>query len=191
MVGAFLAGILLLIGFLVIGYGLANADPARVARFLRSSALYWIGGILAFGLILLAVATKNIGFLWGLLSLLIPWFLRARVAARMMKNARGPSAGNASTVRSRYLEMMLSHDSGEMDGIIREGAFAGQSLSALSLADLLDLLREVSQNDGESERLLIAYLDRMRPEWREDEEESGASSGSRSRSSARSGTMSR
>jgi hypothetical protein len=72
--------------------------------------------------------------------------------------------GQASSVRSAFLEMELDHDTGAIRGRIIAGACAGTSLDALELSRLIALLSEF---DPESQALLVAYLDRRDPRWRE------------------------
>ena len=63
--------------------------------------------------------------------------MRWRAMRSMQRNARGPRRGQQSQVETRFLRMTLDHDSGDMDGEIREGRFAGKSLSALKLGELI------------------------------------------------------
>jgi DnaJ-domain-containing protein 1 len=74
------------------------------------------------------------------------------------------SAGKRSQVRAAMVEMVLDHDTGEMEGTVLAGPHAGQRLAALGEAELLDLLRIA---DADSRALLEAYLDRRIPGWRE------------------------
>jgi hypothetical protein len=74
------------------------------------------------------------------------------------------SAGQASRVRSSFLEMELDHDTGTMRGRIIAGRQAGMSLEGMETSALVALLMEL---DEESRALLMAYLDRRDPRWRE------------------------
>jgi DnaJ-like protein len=94
----------------------------------------------------------------GLLGWL-PWSSIAGFGDRTQK-----SAGQASRVRSAFLEMELDHDSGAMRGQILAGRHEGASLDALDLATLTGFLTEI---DEESRALLMAYLDRREPRWRD------------------------
>ena len=78
---------------------------------------------------------------------------------------------NFSTIRTMWLLMELQHANGEMNGEILVGEFQGKQLSDLSLIDLLSLRKECQQ-DAESFQVLDAYLDRLHPQWR-DEDSSG------------------
>lgn len=77
---------------------------------------------------------------------------------------KSKSAGQASKVRSRYLDMVLDHDSGNLSGTIIAGRRDGQALDALELSELLAVVPEF---DAESVALLESYLDRRFPAWRE------------------------
>ena len=93
----------------------------------------------------------------GLLGWL-PWSMPG-LAARTNK-----SAGQVSRVRSAFVEMELDHDTGAMRGTILAGPHVGQSLDAFDMATLTAFLPNI---DEESRALLMAYLDRREPAWRE------------------------
>ena len=71
-----------------------------------------------------------------------------------------PSSGQTSTVQSQYIRMTLNHDSGDINGEVLAGQFAGKTLDQLELDALLQLLDEC-RSDEESVALLQAYLDRV------------------------------
>jgi hypothetical protein len=83
------------------------------------------------------------------------------------------TSGQTSNVHSAFLEMELDHDTGAIRGRIIAGAFAGTSLDALELSKLVELQSEF---DPESQALLVAYLDRRDPRWRE-HAQAGATAG--------------
>lgn len=85
----------------------------------------------------------------------------------------GSSNPGASGIRTLWLDMSLDHQTGNMDGEILQGAFAGKQLSSLDMAQLLTLAT-ACQQDADSLQLLEAYLDRMHPDWREDPAAAGA-----------------
>src|SRR3546814_9943280 len=64
--------------------------------------------------------------------------------------------------------MSLDHDSGDLDGRILDGRYAGTLLSQLDLASLMELVDDYRIADHQSASVLEAYLDRVRPEWRGD-----------------------
>ena len=74
------------------------------------------------------------------------------------------SPGQASRVRSQYLDMSLDHDSGELSGQIVDGPYAGRLLDEFDLAQLTAMSAGF---DAESVSLLESYLDRRFPAWRQ------------------------
>ena len=74
------------------------------------------------------------------------------------------STGQTSRVRSQFLDMVLDHDSGVLNGQIVAGPDAGRSLDQFSLSQLLAMVPDF---DAESVALLESYLDRRFPAWRQ------------------------
>jgi DnaJ domain len=156
----------------------SKADPKQAARVLRA-----IGGVAALLFAALLLFRGEIGiaipvgvFGLGLLGWVSLW--PATFGARTQK-----STGQASRVRTAFLEMELDHDSGAMTGHVLAGRLAGASLDTLDRTTLVDLLGEF---DGDSRDLLAAYLDRREPGWREHAQgDAGAASGSRPASSGK------
>ena len=62
--------------------------------------------------------------------------------------------------------MSLDHDSGAMDGEVREGPFQGRQLAELALEQLLRMLELYQDSDEQSAAVLTAYLEREHPDWR-------------------------
>ena len=91
----------------------------------------------------------------------LSWWRRTR-STRPADN----SGGQKSTVRSADLEMELDHDTGEIDGRVLTGRLKGTLLSSLNEEELLSLYREIS-SDTDSVALLVSFLDRSHPNWRE------------------------
>jgi hypothetical protein len=152
-------GIVILALLLVVLNGFSKANPRTVAIVLKATGgVGALGGaalLAARGRVDLAVTLGVIG-----LSLLgwLPWG-----AAPFGQRTR-KSSGQVSRVRSAFVEMELDHDTGAMRGIILAGRHEGVSLDALEVATLIELLPEI---DEESRALLMAYLDRRSPRWRE------------------------
>jgi hypothetical protein len=148
-------------------YGFARIDPKVAAKVVRTS-----GGILALAGAAFLTARGQFGLAAPLgfagLSLLgwIPGM--ASLGKRINK-----SAGQVSRVQSDYVEMELDHDSGTMRGRILKGRMEGVTLDALDVPTLMSLLPDV---DDESRALLMAYLDRREPTWRE-HADAGATAG--------------
>jgi hypothetical protein len=105
----------------------------------------------------------------GLLGWL-PWSIPG-LGARTRK-----SAGQVSRVRSAFLEMELDHDTGAMRGRILAGRHEGATLDALDVATLAGFLPDI---DEESRSLLMAYLDRREPLWRENAQANATTGSSR------------
>jgi hypothetical protein len=105
----------------------------------------------------------------GLLGWL-PWSIPG-LGARMRK-----SAGQVSRVRSAFVEMELEHDTGTMRGRILAGRHEGAALDALDVATLAGFLPDI---DEESRSLLMAYLDRREPLWRENAQADATAGSSR------------
>lgn len=140
-------------------HSFARADPKRLVPLVRRgggiAALAGAGLLAARGQIGLALPLGFAGL--GLLGWLP--FGPAGFGRRTQK-----SSGQTSRVRSPFIEMELDHDTGAMRGRVLAGTHENASLDALQLSDLMALSREI---DDESRALLMAYLDRREPGWRE------------------------
>jgi DnaJ domain len=138
---------------------ISKVDPKVGARVMKAS-----GGLLAIGFAVFLGLRGEIGvaiplgaFGLGLLGWLP--FGASSFSSRTQK-----SGGQASRVRTSYLEMELNHDSGAMHGRIVKGSHQGETLEQLDVRALAAMLTEV---DEESRALLMAYLDRREPRWSE------------------------
>ena len=153
-----LLGILALILLLWALNGFIRTDPRLAARVLKTSA-----GIAALVGAVVFVALERFGIALPLgvagLVLLGLWPGSIGFGRRARK-----SPGQLSRVRSAFLEMELDHDTGAMRGRILAGRHEGVPLDALDVPTLVGLLPEI---DEESRALLMAYLDRRAPSWRE------------------------
>jgi len=157
---------------------LLKEDPKKVAHHLRRGAL-WFAVIL----IILLAATGRLNWIFAAVAAALPFAGRLLSALRYVpilsqlyshyqnrqaSTAQQTAGGPTSRVQSRFLRMTLDHDSGNMEGEILAGKFAGKKLSELNLEDLRRLLEHYHQADGESYALLEAYMDRIHGEhWRE------------------------
>jgi DnaJ-like protein len=134
-------------------------DPRKLAPVVKIAGGFGALGGAAFlaarGQIGLAVPLGFAGL--GLLGWL-PWGA-AGFGARTQK-----SPGQMSRVRSAFVEIELDHDTGAMRGRILAGRREGVTLDALDVATVVGFLPEI---DEESRALLVAYLDRREPRWRE------------------------
>jgi len=168
---AFLAGLAALLLLIFGARLLASANPQKLAAGMRMAGgillLLVAAFLMARGAIPLAIPVAFFGL--ALLGLPVrSWF-----------GSGGPfasskSPGQKSEVRTGALEMVLDHDSGEMEGRCLKGQFAARMLSSLSDAELLVLLAELRATDAQGASLIEAYLDRRAPGWRERSAEGAA-----------------
>lgn len=183
--GAYLLlGVVLLVAVLMLARTFVGANPKMLAQGLRAFAA-------AFGLL------AGTGLLFaGRIGLALITLGAAAWAIRAMKH--GPAgfggfrsasgrtdAGQVSTVETDTLRMVLDHGSGDLEGEVLRGPFAGKSLDALGLSDLLALLSHCQREDPRSVALLETYLDRREPDWRA--QAAGAGDGSGGSGAARPG----
>lgn len=157
-----LLGLAVLVLFLVARRSFAKANPAILAQQIRK-----MGGILALmGAVLLSFTGKFIAAVP--LAIFGLGLLKKGVFAGFPFPGGAPkSQGQRSRVRTEYLEMILDHDSGGMDGRILKGRYRNKDLSELSLAILLSLWQDWRGQDQQSARLIEAYLDQNHTDWRE------------------------
>lgn len=114
--------------------------------------------LLSLGLLVLVLSGRA-HWLLAVVAALLP-FLRGWLSGRGAPKPKAePAGGQTSTVHSKYLRMTLDHDSGDINGEVLAGRFAGKSLDRLDLDALLQLLDEC-RDDDESLALLQAYLER-------------------------------
>jgi hypothetical protein len=156
---SFVFGIVVLALLLWALHTYSKVSPATLAIMLKTGG--GLGALAAAGLlgmrgrldIAIPLGITGLGLLGWL-----PWSV-ASLGARTQK-----SPGQVSRVRAAFLEMELDHDSGAMRGRILAGRHEGASLDALDVATLTGFLTEI---DEESRALLMAYLDRREPSWRD------------------------
>jgi len=158
---ALFGGVAILGGLLLLVYLFVNADPAKLARGLKWTALGAAGALFLFLLL-----SERFAFLWTPLILAFP-YLRGYLRS-FLARFHAPGASPASEVVTLYLRMSLDHDTGTMTGTVLAGRFQGMRLAELTTADLVVLLRECRAADSEGARLLEAYLDRLHPDWRDE-----------------------
>jgi len=157
-----LGGIAILCGLLLLGYLFVNANPARLAHIVK-----W-GGIAVAGAAVIALLVVTEGRIFMFLAPLFALLPALRRVRSMIGGLHGPSTTRDSTVETRFIRMSLDHDTGAMTGTVLQGRLAGMRLEELGPAELLALLRECRAEDEEAARLLEAYLDRVRANWRDE-----------------------
>lgn len=137
--------------------------PELVSRRLKIAALYFVILLLIF----LAV-TGRLSWIFAFIASLIPLLRRVlpylrytpvfKYLYRRLQNRASNQPGQTSSIKTRYLDMRLNHQTGEIDGIILAGQHQGQRLSQLSNNDLKSCLLDWRQNDTASARLLQVYI---------------------------------
>jgi len=179
--------VLLFLGFI---YWSLNSLARRFALTGKQAQLVIVLGAILSGIIMLIVMGRlPIHFILAPIGVAVTFLLRMLPAAlrllplwQMWKSKRPVYGQNAtqaknqtSTIRTQFLEMELHHDSGDMDGKVLKGAFAGSRLSELSLEQLIKLGKDC-QVEADSMQILEAYLDRMHDGWRQNYESESATS---------------
>lgn len=164
-------GLCLVAGLGLMARWLLNAEPRDILR-----AVKWVLIVLAVGIGLFVLFRGRLEWLVYIAPFALPFLLRGSHIFRRIRNAakaaRGPSPGQSSGVRTRWLAMRLDHDTGAMDGEILMGPFAGRMLSDLAPDELAALAGELD-GDTESRQVFDAWLDRMGPDLGGGERASG------------------
>ena len=133
-------------------------DPKQNARLLRriggGVALLFAAFLFLRGQMWVAIPVGAFGL--GLIGWMSPW------PGFNWRSWKFP--GRISHVRSAFVEMELDHYSGVMRGRILAGPHDGASLDTLDVPTLVGLMGGI---DDDSRSLMMAYLDRREPRWRE------------------------
>lgn len=173
----FLVGLFMLGAILALAHWYSRASTHDLAQGVRTFVAVFSGlastGLLftgRFGLAFITIAATIMA---------IRAIRRGRRGADPMDGGSGP-AGEPVEVETDLLRMRLDRGSGDVNGSVKTGRFAGQDLRSLERADLLDLLADAQRVDSQSSSLLEAYLDRRFPDWRE-ADKAGQSGGGRGR----------
>ena len=163
------------IGVLAAALWLLRLFATTPPEVIRKALVWTLAGLGGGMLLLLLVAGRGGQAIWAL-ALFGPalwrWWQGLRASRAFARGTAG--APGESAVETATLEMRLDHESGEMRGQVRRGAFAGADLATLGLPELLDLLDDCRLADPESLPLLETWLDRLAPDWREAASGSGA-----------------
>lgn len=160
-------GVVLLIGLVLLGRWFVTADPKLLVRLGKGLA---VAAVAVVALVLIATGRFGIVLTAAMLGVpLILRFLRTSGFGRgpWQAGATAPGAGaRVSSIRTRFLAMTLDHASGDLDGSVIAGTFAGRLLKQLTLAELMMLMAQWQLADPSSCQVLETYLDRMHPGWR-------------------------
>lgn len=128
----------------------------RVPRVSLASVPWRPAAAVALGVVAVwLLAQRQFGYAVGLIVAALGLLGPSRLGG-----ARGPRPGSRSEVSSDGVAMTLDHDTGEMDGEVLTGRFAGRKLSGLGPDELQALLDEF-EHDEDTTRLLLAYLERL------------------------------
>ena len=168
MVALLLAFVLLAALAFGIGWFL-RANPSTLAKGLRraliAAGVIGLGGILLFSVRFLPELLPE---LLGLLGVAVVGFL-TRWLRQYLSGGGGfstPDGKQRTEVRTAFLRAWIDHGTGDVGGAVMAGRFAGRTLDSLSDSELIELHGE-SAADGDSARVLAAYLDRrLGPNWR-------------------------
>ncbi len=139
----------------------------RIARF-----AFW-GAIVMLGIasIVLTLYYGFPGILMFFIAVLYP-ILRVLMEDSLHKNKQQralSSTGNASLLRSAWLELRIDHDTGKFSGNVLQGKMQNWHLLEMDGYDLMHLRAEFSAHDPLAVALLDAWLDKEGPvHWRRD-----------------------
>lgn len=159
----FLIGILALV---LCVYGLrqlGQASPTQVASGMRNG-----GGLLALAAAVIVLLRGRLIAALGLGGLSLYLFSGEKISLKKFADfaAERQKARRSSQARTATLAMTLDHVSGEVDGEVLVGPFAGKRLSELSRESCDQLYRDCLGRDADSARLLETYFDRRFAGWR-------------------------
>lgn len=189
-VGMLLAGVAIALAVVLIGRWLVRAEPGALVRIGTGAAI-----AAAVVVVIVLAVSGRLGWVMWAGVLLLPWLMRLARSWREAKNFRrmrdGGAGGRTSRVDTRFLAMRLDHDTGALDGRVRDGRYAGCDLGTLDLDALLELLADYRSGDEPSAQVLEAYLDRMQADWRARFSETNAAGGRSGGAGATEGTMTR
>ncbi|MEO0383955.1 MAG: DnaJ domain-containing protein [Pseudomonadota bacterium] len=161
-------GLALLALFLMAGRALTRVPTAKIAQHARFGGIALLVGLA--GLLLLTGRFGAMSHVFALANQAMRNRAMFRGRPKGFDDVDGVYGANASgsgpTVRTKYLEMALDQNSGDIAGSFVDGPWKGRNLKDCSREDLITALGVVS-DDGESTRLLEAYLDRTFAAWRE------------------------
>ena len=158
-------GIGLLVALLLLARAFVAADPAKLGRFIT----WFLAGLAVTGagaaLVLLLLSERLLPALVAAGSL-APIGFRMWTQWRHGGGASGFAPGRSSKVETGMISMRLDHGTGEMSGTVKRGPYAGRRLDELDERELIALWRQCRIEDADAARLLEAYLDRFKPDWR-------------------------
>ncbi len=154
--------LLYLAAFAVVVWWLWKSFP-RVAGALYSRWRLLLGQALIWGVAIFFL-TRGQFLMAGAAAVAGVWLSIGGNIPALQALVRG--GGTAAIFRSSMLELTL-RPTGQLDGFVRGGDFAGRPLGSLDPPELFALARACLRDDPEGFRLLETYLDRRLPGWRQ------------------------
>ena len=180
MLAYFIIGVSLLLALMVGSQAIATADPKKLIKALRISAVIICAALAGF-----FVLTGRFAYAPPLVVAAL-FFLRNKP----LFSSRRPSTGQKSDVETDWLQASLNHDSGEMDAVILRGQFEGRQLSDLSRAELGEFHQECA-GDEQTLAILESFITRKFGEDFETEGGESRSKEERTRAASSGGPMTR
>lgn len=147
--------------------------PLQRKLFLFKFAL----SVVLFSLVYLTF-TGKMHFLVAIGAAVLPFIIRLapfikyipvlRKYYQQKKSSQKTNDGETSSIETSLLTMIINHDTGQMEGIIRVGRFADKKLTECSEEQLFRLYQQAENNHQDSLSVLNAYLDRViGGQWRQ------------------------
>ena len=157
----FIAGVIALIVFSGALNQILGANPKWLSAQMKKVGC---AAVIAFGLFLLTRGQWELALPAFLAGASLLGYIPGQGMLGGWGQAGQKTPRQTSSVRSRFIDMELDIDTGQMTGRFIAGSLAGQPLEQIPIPRLIQAFAEI---DGESAQLLEAYLDRREPRWRE------------------------
>jgi len=152
---------LILFGAIAMLRAYASANPATLATATRRAAL----GSATVGAVLLLWRVP-LGFVFLAVGAALPLALRWKVLWPDFGAAPDQSHGKTSRIDTKYLTMVLNHDSGVLEGKVLAGRHRDRRLSELTFEQLLEVREDCLVDDSDGVALIESYLDYFHSDWR-------------------------
>jgi len=161
-------GAFALLALIVVMNWAVNADAVTLRKFVR-----YMGAFLLTAGAAIMAARGGLAFVG---PMLLGAFLLATGKRLPGFGSGAKTAGQQSQVETSHLHVTLDHDSGDMNGTVKDGTYMGRSLVDLDRDELSSLYAELKKVDPDGARLLDAYLARrFKGEWQESDTQQGSS----------------
>lgn len=125
-----------------------------------------VGGVV----LLTMVATGRLSWLFaalGALLAVVPRLVNMAISfgPTVLPFLKRYQQNKQSNMQTDYVKLQMNLLTGELQGEVLQGEFAGRNLQQMTLQELQQLQTWLKQQDGESAALLAAYLNRVHPGW--------------------------